>query len=261
VATASIKPDVTVVVTCFDYGRFLREAVDSALREGARVVVVDDGSTEPLPELPSEVEVIRQQNQGVARARNAGLARVQTPYALVLDADDRLAAGALEALRRPLEADPELGFAYGRMRFFGDWEGELKFPPYDPYALLYRHTIGLSALARREVFEQTGGFDPAFEQFEDWELWVNALAHGWQGRQVDAVTVEYRRHEGSKLSRDRPVYRKAFRQLREKHAELYRAPPKGSLGWLRRLWYRGFWGYRPVPTPVELAFHRLLWRR
>ncbi len=261
VASDRLRPDVTVVVACFNYGRFLREAVDSALREGARVIVVDDGSTEPLPELPPEVEVIRQENQGVARARNAGLARVETPYALVLDADDRLAAGALDTLRRPLDADPALGFTYGRMSFFGDWEGELRFPAYDPYALLYRHTIGLSALARREVFEQTGGFDPAFGQFEDWELWMNALAHDWPGRQVDAVTVEYRRHEGSKHTRDRPAYRHAFRQLREKHADLYRHPPESRLGPAGRLWYRVFWGYRPVPAAVELALHRLLWRR
>ena len=73
-----------------------------------------------------------------------------------------LLPGTLDALRAPLDDDPRLGFAYGRMRFFGDWEGELRFPPYDPYRLLYRHTIGLSALARREVFEQTGGYDTDF---------------------------------------------------------------------------------------------------
>ncbi|MEK6274708.1 MAG: glycosyltransferase family A protein [Actinomycetota bacterium] len=251
--------DVTVVVTCFNYGRYLTEAVDSAIREGARVVVVDDGSTEPLPELPAAVELIRQENQGVARARNAGLSRAQTPFVLVLDADDRLAPGALASLRAPLAEDPRLGFAYGRMRFFGDWEGELRFPPYDPYALLYRHTIGLSALARREVFEETGGYDPEFQQFEDWEHWVHALVHGWEGKQVDAVTVEYRRHPGSKHGRDRPEYRQAFRQLRRKHAELYRNPPKGALGHLPRLWQRAFWGYRPVPARLEQALHRLFW--
>jgi glycosyltransferase involved in cell wall biosynthesis len=261
VATTPIKPDVTVVVACFNYGRFLSEAVESALREGARVIVVDDGSTEPLPELPAEVRVIRQENQGVARARNRGLSEVETPYVLVLDADDRIVRGALEKLRAVLEAEPGLGFAYGRMRFFGDWEGELQFPPYDPYRLLYRHTIGLSALARREVFEQTGGFDPAFGQFEDWELWVNALAHAWRGRQVNEVTVEYRRHEGgSKLVRDRPVYRTAFRQLREKHRALYEHPPATSLGPVGRLWYRLFWGWRPIPARLEGALHRLRWK-
>jgi GT2 family glycosyltransferase len=196
----------------------------------------------------------------VAKARNAGLAEVQTPYVLVLDADDRLLPGTLDALRAPLADDPRLGFAYGRMRFFGDWEGELRFPAYDPYQLLYRHTIGLSALARREVFEETGGFDPDFERFEDWELWVNALAHGWQGQQVDAPTVEYRRHPGTKHSRDRPGYRSAFKQLRAKHAALYADPPPTSLGAASRAWYRFFWGYRPVPARLEAALHRLFWR-
>ena len=143
--------EITVVIANYNYGAYLGEAVESARREGAAVVVVDDGSTEPLSELPADVELIRQENQGVARARNAGWSRATTPYVLFLDADDRLVSGALAVLRDPLEADPSLGFAYGRMKFFGDWEGELRFPPYDPYALLYRHTIGLSALVRREV--------------------------------------------------------------------------------------------------------------
>ena len=192
-------------------------------------------------------------------------ALAQTPFVLALDADDRLLPGALAALREPLVADPALGFSYGRMRFFGDWEGELRFPPYDPYALLYRHTIGLSALARREVFEDTGGFDPAFEQFEDWELWVNALEHGWRGRQVDAVTVEYRRHAGSKHAQDRRAYRQAFRQLRAKHAALYRERDRlaadSALGPAGRLLHRTFWGPRPVPAALEQGLYRLLWAR
>jgi glycosyltransferase involved in cell wall biosynthesis len=257
--------EITVVIANFNYGAYLGEAVESARREGARVVVVDDGSTEPLPELPSDVELVRQENQGVATARNTGWARAETSYVLFLDADDRLLPGALETLRIPLESDPELGFSYGRMRFFGDWQGELRFPPYDPYALLYRHTIGLSALLRREVLEDTGGFDPEFRQFEDWELWVNALAHGWRGLQVDAVTVEYRRHSASKHAQDRRAYREAFRRLRAKHADLYRArnrfAAESSLGSSGRLLHRAYWGPRPVPAAVEQGLYRLLWRR
>jgi glycosyltransferase involved in cell wall biosynthesis len=263
--------EVTVVITCFNYGRFLGEAVTSALdQEGGapRVVVVDDGSTEretieALDRLPEEIEVVRQQRAGVGAARNAGLSRVETPYVLVLDADDRLTRDALLVLRERLERDPALGFAYGRMRFFGDWEGELRFPPYDAYALLYRHTIGLSALMRREVVDATGGFDPAFEHFEDWELWVNALAHGWRGAQVDAVTVEYRRHGGSKQGADRRRYRQMFQALRRKHASLYAARDElardSRLGSFERLAYRLYWGPRPLPAGLEARLYRLRW--
>ena len=263
--------DVTVVITCFNYGRFLGDAVRSALeQEGGppAVIVVDDGSTDPgtldaLIELPPGVELIRQERAGVCAARNAGLARVQTPYTLVLDADDKLRANAISLLRAPLERDSKLGFAYGHMHFFGDWEGELRFPPYDPYALLYRHTIGLSALMRREVVEATGGFDPAFENFEDWELWVNALEHGWRGVQVDAVTLEYRRHGATKQGADRRRYRGMFRAMRQKHRALYAAREElareSRLGTLGRLLYRAYWGPRPLPAALEASVYRLRW--
>jgi glycosyltransferase involved in cell wall biosynthesis len=263
--------DVTVVITCFNYGQFLNDAVRSALEQEdgpPRIVVVDDGSTEQgtleaLERLPDGVELIRQQRAGVSAARNAGLARVATTYALVLDADDRLRPNALATLREPLEKDSSLGFTYGRMHFFGDWQGELRFPPYDPYALLYRHTIGLSALMRREVVESTGGFDPAFDQFEDWEFWVNALAHGWRGLQIDAVTVDYRRHAGAKQGADRQRYRKMFRALKRKHAALYekrdQLRAESRLGPGGRLLYRTYWGPRPLPAGLEALVYGRLW--
>ena len=268
-----MSADTTVVIACFNYGDYLGEAVASALEQpgGApHVVVVDDGSTDPathetLTRLASDVEIVRQPNRGVCAARNAGLARVGTPFALVLDADDRLAPGALPAMRAALDDAPELGFAYGWMRFFGAWRGVMRFPGYDPYRLLYRHMIGLSALMRREVVEATGGFDPAFAHYEDWELWVNALAHGWRGVQVPVVTLEYRRHAESKLALDRARYRDAFRRLRSKHAELYAR--RGELaretgaGPARRLAYEWFWGRRPIPGRVERALHQVRFGR
>ena len=46
----------------------------------------------------------------------------------MLDADDRLPKGALAELRAALDADPEAGYAYGVMHFFGDWSGEVRLP-------------------------------------------------------------------------------------------------------------------------------------
>jgi glycosyltransferase involved in cell wall biosynthesis len=265
-----LAANITVVVACFNYGRFLPEAVASARGQGADVIVVDDGSTDAatqgvLDRLAADVDVVRQENQGVCAARNAGLARARTPYVLALDADDRLAPGALAAMRAPLDDDPSLGFAYGHMRFFGDWDGVMRMPPYNPFRLLYRHTIGLSALMRREVIEQTGGFDPAFESYEDWELWVSALERGWTGHQVDQVTLEYRRHAGTKHAGDRSRYRHHYRDMRRKHSALYagaaRLAREGGVGLPEQLAYRLYWGPRPVPAAVESAMWRMRWGR
>ncbi len=264
--------DVTAVIPCFNYGRYLPESVESALAQAARVIVVDDGSTDADTQLAfaeldgGPVQVLHQENRGVCAARNAGLALVETPYAIVVDADDRLAPGALAAMRAPLESDPRLGFSYGWMRFFGAWDGTLRFPDYDPYRLLYRHTIGLSALMRRELVDETGGFDPAFEHYEDWELWVNALAHGLRGHCVDRVTLEYRRHKDvSKLREDRRHYQRTYRALQRKHAALYARAPElareSSLNRVERGVHRWFWGRRPVPAPLEAFVHEHLFRR
>jgi glycosyltransferase involved in cell wall biosynthesis len=266
--------DVTIVITCFNYGAFLAEAVGSALdQEGGepRVLVVDDGSTDTqtrtaLERLPPQVELVRQSNAGVAAARNAGLALADTPFVLVLDADDRLTPRAIAQLRELLESEPDLGFAYGPMRFFGAWDGVLEFPDYDPYRLLYRHTIGSSALMRRELVQDVGGFDPAFPGYEDWELWVHALARGWRGRRIADITLLYRRHTATRHLTARARYRETFRQLRAKHAGTYsrtgrkRVAAESELGPLGRLVYRFWWGFRPLPARLELSLQSAFWR-
>ena len=79
-ASMARHEDVTVVIPCFNHGRFLLGSVERALgQQGGppKVIVVDDGSTDQateraLAELPDGVRLIRQQNAGVSAARNAG---------------------------------------------------------------------------------------------------------------------------------------------------------------------------------------------
>lgn len=265
--------DITVVITCFNYGAWLGEAVRSALEQESgppNVIVVDDGSTDPgtseaLERLPTSVHLIRQANAGLSAARNTGIRAANSRYVLALDADDLLPPTSLADLRSPLDGDSGIGFTYGITRFFGEWEGELKFPPYDPYRLIYRHIIGSTALMRREVFESVGGYDPDFAGYEDWDFWVNALSHGWRGHKVDKVTFLYRRRGSTMISRARADYHMWFRRLRRKHRVLYsrggrrQLARESQLSPLGRLIYRWWWGARPVPARVEWEMHRLLW--
>jgi glycosyltransferase involved in cell wall biosynthesis len=267
------QDDVTVVIPCFNHGAFLAEAVDSALGQTAgvpRMIVVDDGSTDEgtaraLEALPEGVEVVRQANAGPAAARNAGIERSETPLLLMLDADDRLVPGAIAALRPPLESNPEVGYCYGVMRWFGDWSGEIRFPDFDPYRLLYRSIAGASlGLIRKEAWEQAGRFDPQIGGYEDWDFCLSALEHGWRGLQVPEVTLEYRKHERSGQADDRRDYRRTYRRLRDKHAPLYERAAEFAkqtdLGPAGRLLYRTYWAWRPLPARLERAIYGLVFR-
>jgi glycosyltransferase involved in cell wall biosynthesis len=271
---ARSNDDVTVVISCFNYGRYLPEAVASAKGQdggSTRIIVVDDGSTDPATKVALEqldrdpgVELIVQANAGASAARNTGLRRVKTPYAMVLDADDLLPADAVSTLRGALQDDPRAGYAYGHIQFFGTWSGVMRMPPFDPWRLLFRHIIGPTALMRRELIEATGGYDTDFPHYEDWEIWVHALAAGWGGRQVDFPGLLQRKHGPSKFAGDRADYRRSFARLRRKHSSLYgNLPPiadSSELTARTRLAYRYFWGLRPWPWRAESAFYALWWR-
>ena len=174
-----------------------------------------------------------------------------------------LPSGALRALKRGLATDPTAGFAYGITRFFGDWSGDMAMPGWDPYRLLYRHTIGPTALTRRELFEDIGGYDRQIMGYEDWEFWLHAVAKGWHGIKVPEVTFLYRRHGATMLSDARVQYRRWYRAIRTKHADLYRRrrelARQSELGPAGRALYRFYWGPRPVPAAVEQHVYARLW--
>ena len=191
------------------------------------MIVVDDGSTDEeteraLQQLPESVQLIRQQNAGVAAARNAGFENSDSELLLMVDADDRLTLDAIDTLRPPLESRADVGYCYGLMKLIGAWSGVLRFPDFDPYILLHRSIAGAGlGLVRRRCWEDAGGFDPAIAGYEDWDFCLSALEKGWRGLQIPQVTLEYRKHERSGNEEHRRRYRHVYRQLRAKHAELF----------------------------------------
>jgi glycosyltransferase involved in cell wall biosynthesis len=262
------------VISCFNYGRFLPEAIESVKHQQGgpgRVIVVDDGSTDEVTvralervEADRDVHLIRQANAGASAARNRGLGEVQTPLTMVLDADDMLAPDAIARLRPALSADAGAGYAYGHIEFFGNWTGVMRMPPFDPWRLMFRHVVGPTALMRTEMVRGIGGYDVDFPHYEDWEIWVHALAAGWHGVQVDFSALLQRKHGPSKFEGDRANYRNSFARLRRKHTALYgnlaAAAAASSLPPAERWLYRWVWGPRPWPAWAENELYSLLWR-
>ncbi|HET7509790.1 MAG TPA: glycosyltransferase [Solirubrobacterales bacterium] len=106
---------VDVVVTNHNYGRFLPQAIESALAQShpdVNVVVVDDGSSDDSRDVlrgyEDRVEVVLKEQGGQASALNAGLERCRGDVLLVLDADDRLRPQAAERVAAVFATRPEL---------------------------------------------------------------------------------------------------------------------------------------------------------
>jgi glycosyltransferase involved in cell wall biosynthesis len=105
-------PLVTILINNFNYGRFLRQAIDSAIDQtykNIEIVVVDDGSTDDSREIiasyGSRVVPILKENGGQASAFNAGIAASRGEIVCILDSDDTFYP---EKVERVLEAaDPD----------------------------------------------------------------------------------------------------------------------------------------------------------
>jgi glycosyltransferase involved in cell wall biosynthesis len=116
---------VDVLVPCYQYGRFLRQCVTSALTqdvEHVRILIIDNASTDESVEVAQQlaaedhrVEVVaRRRNLGPHASYNEGIDWARSKYFIVLCADDLLTPGSLQRALSILEQHAEAGFAYGR---------------------------------------------------------------------------------------------------------------------------------------------------
>lgn len=232
---------MSIVIPCFNYGRFLSEAIESALEQShapIEVIVIDDGSTDETLQVAARFEpritVLTQTNKGLVDVLNRGIREATGPYLTVLSADDRFSPTYVEALLAALAADPSADYAYSAMQYFGAQTGVFEARPFSPALLLAGNYVNGCALIRRDDAIAVGGYDPALEQvtWEDWDFWLRMLAHGKTGVAVEAPLLLYRRHETqSRNPASRAAARRAVAMFRRLHPSLYerRTRPVGEL--------------------------------
>ncbi len=122
-----IVPLVTVLITTYNYGQFVEQAIDSVLSQDflpdkIQILVVDDGSTddtsERIKKYGSRIEYFYKPNGGQASALNFGIAKARGEIIALLDADDLFLPGKLARIAEAFQKDPALGMVYHR---FQEW--------------------------------------------------------------------------------------------------------------------------------------------
>jgi glycosyltransferase involved in cell wall biosynthesis len=206
-------PKVSIAIPAYNAMDYLPETLESVLAQtftDFEVLVVNDGSTDRTAEWVSQltdprVKLISQTNQGLAAARNTGIAHARGEYIAFLDADDLWEPTKLEKQVRVLEENPEVGLVYTWMALINE-TGESTGRVFQNHAegniwekLIESNIVGCGSVAmvRRSCFETLGGFDQNLRSFvEDWDMWLRiAFYHPF--KVVKEPLVYYRQRSTS----------------------------------------------------------------
>ena len=250
----AVTSTIGVVVTTYNHAHFLDEALASIFCQqpaANAVVVVDDGSADDpaavVRRFPG-VQLIQQQNRGLAAARNAGLRALDTDFVVFLDADDRLEPRAFEAGQRCFARAPECGFIYGGHRYIdreGHSIGERFEPPGEnPYEhLLRRNYIAMhgTVMYRRERLIEIGAFDESLRRCEDYDVYLRMAKRYAIAGYADLVAA-YRQH-GENMSADYGAMMRAALDVHARYRPDSAAGPAALKAWRdgRRSW-REYYG-------------------
>jgi glycosyltransferase involved in cell wall biosynthesis len=223
-------PLVSIPILCHNYGRFLADAIESALAQTyghVEVTVWDDGSTDATAEIAAryvpDVSVVSQENAGIARTCNRAVEAARGEWFAFLSADDRFEPTYIEELLAAIVRSRGAAFAYCDAQLFGAASGVQRALPFDPFVLVRANFVNGCALTRRDDFLALGGYDPALDGhgYEDWDFWLRMLASGRRGTHVPKPLLHWRRHENGSRNPTRPEDAgRAAALVRARHSEL-----------------------------------------
>ena len=249
-------PAISVIITAFNYGRYLPDAVNSliggpsalGMREpqtfqSFEIVIVDDGSTDETREVGEQLAdpwkgirfIRRDQRGGSAAAANTGIRASFGKYVTVLDADDMMQPTRLEKLYRTAEQNPH-SVVYDDLQYFkrGKLGEVLELSNYDFEIVLYKNLMHKGIFFERAAFDAVGGYPERMnEGREDWAMNVALGAKGYCGVHVAEPLYLYRREgQNRSLGNGGPEWRTFFLgQLRELFPDLYAGVrPMGCCG-------------------------------
>jgi len=227
-AVPAARPRVTVYIACYNYPRYLVQAIESVLDQSFdawELILVDDGSTDESSEIlrhyaslhPERLRlVVHAERQGLRACANRAIEEARGDYIMRLDADDYLDESAVLVLSAYLDTHPEVGLVFPNYVYVdehGDVLGvENRRKVGSEIDLLDLPAHGACTMVRRRVIKTVGGYDERYGAQDGHELWLK-LVHRVPVANVSTPLFAYRRHAGS-LSQDEERIGRSRREIK-----------------------------------------------
>ena len=266
---ANAEPTVSVIIPAYQSDRYIVQAVESVLQQEScryEVIVIDDGSTDSTEQVlkpyRDRLRYIKQENQGVAVARNHGIEVARGDFVAFLDADDYFLPKKLARQAEILLKRPNLGIVHsGWQRVDHQGKKLLDICPWNQIPeldlenwLRWKPVLPSAMMFRREWLQYVGGFDSRFPPAEDTNLVLKLALKGCKTAWLREITVCYRQHESSAMHKGLPQARSLlavtddfFSQSVPPHIRLMEQSVRhGTLVWIA--WYLHHTGH---PTEMK----------
>jgi glycosyltransferase involved in cell wall biosynthesis len=181
-----MKPLVSVIITTYNRCAMVREAIESVLKQDFldyEIIVVDDDSTDgtndALRKYNNRINYFYQENQGISRARNQGLALSQGELVCFLDSDDLWLPNKLAVQASIMQKNPALQLTYTDEIWIRKGIRVNPRKIHQKYSgWIFEKSLPLciispsSVMLRKEVFDVVGLFDEGLPVCEDYDLWL-----------------------------------------------------------------------------------------
>jgi glycosyltransferase involved in cell wall biosynthesis len=230
---------LSVIMPVYNRERYVIAALRSLVRQrdaaDLDIIVIDDGSTDGSAEAVRSImaespciRLFRQENLGVAKARNAGLRQLapDTGYVSFLDSDDISLAGRFKADLARFEADPGLELSYSLMTLADRLNDDTLEPEVGSRIKTVRGISMSAAVFARKLLDRVGQFDEEFDQGEDTDYLLRVFESGPNHCLPDTVAIYYRRHAAN-LTREHEG--RLRNHLRALHKSMRRRKADASL--------------------------------
>ncbi|MFC0253173.1 glycosyltransferase family 2 protein [Massilia consociata] len=210
------KPRLSIVVPTYNTDPdMLRACLDSVLEQSYphwELCIADDASPKPsvrtiLGDYAKRDERIkveyRAANGHIVAASNSALALASGEFVVLLDHDDELAAHALYAVAKALQARPTAQLVYSdedKLDAEGQRCAPYFKPDFSPDLLYSQNYFSHLGVYRRELVEAVGGFRPGYEGSQDYDLVLRCVARVQDARDIvhiPQVLYHWRMADGS----------------------------------------------------------------